>query len=551
MDDKATASSYAGRWVARLRGRIIAQGGTPELARRAAKSSRHKENPEIIYMPAMFSLHPLVDKVREVLPDEEIYLVGGAVRDMFLNRLSLDLDFAAPSNGISLARKVANALKADFVALDDERGTGRVLTTQEDGARMILDFATYRGVDLDADLRGRDFTINALAFDLRSQSILDPLEGGQDIRAKRIRACSPSSFTDDPVRILRAVRQAAAFGFRIEKETRELMKQAADQIGRVSPERQRDELFRILDGPKPDASMRALEMLGVFPHLLPELSAMKGAEQSEPHVHDVWTHTLAVLKYLEDTLSVLAIGYSADNTNDLFTGLLTLRIGRYREQLAEHFSKALNPERSLRALLFFTALYHDVQKPETKTIDETGRIRFFDHDVQGAQVAASRAETLHLSNDEADRVKTIVANHMRFHFFASRMETEKKEPSRKAIYRFFRDSGEAGVDLILLGLADLRGTRAHALTQASWAAALDVARILLENYFEKPQETIAPPRLLNGHELMRDLNLESGPAIGQLLEAIREEQAIGRIETREQAFAFARAWLLDNEVKCE
>ena len=551
MDDKDTASSYAGRWVARLRGRIIAQGGTPELARRAAKSSRHKENPEIIYMPAMFSLHPLVDKVREILPDEEIYLVGGAVRDMFLNRLSPDLDFAAPSDGIFLARKVANALKADFLALDEERGTGRVLMTQEDGARIILDFATYRGVDLDADLRGRDFTINALAFDLHSQSILDPLEGGQDIRTRRIRACSPASFKDDPVRILRAVRQAAAFGFRIEKETRELMKQAVSQIERVSPERQRDELFRILDGPKPDAAMRALEMLGVFPHLLPELSAMKGVEQSEPHVHDVWAHTLTVLQYLENTLSALAIGYSADNTNDMFTGLLTLRIGRYREQLAGHFSKALNPERSLRALLFFTALYHDVQKPETKTIDETGRIRFFDHDMQGAQVAASRAEALHLSNDEADRVKTIVANHMRFHFFTSRMEAEKKGPSRKAMYRFFRDSGEAGVDLILLGLADLRGTRAHALTQSSWTATLDVARILLENYFEKPQETIAPPRLLNGHELMRDLDLESGPAIGQLLEAIREEQAIGKVETREQAFAFARTWMLDNEVEHE
>ncbi|MCJ7435889.1 MAG: HD domain-containing protein, partial [Anaerolineales bacterium] len=266
---------------------------------------------------------------------------------------------------------------------------------------------------------------------------------------------------------------------------------------------------------------------------------------------DVWTHTLAALQYLENILSALAIGYSADNTNDLFTGLLTLRIGRYRDQLAEHFSKTLNPERSLRALLFFTALYHDVQKPETKTMDETGRIRFFDHDMQGAQIAASRAEALHLSNDEADRVKTIIANHMRFHFFTGRMEAEKKEPSRKAIYRFFRDSGEAGVDLILLGLADLRGTRAHALTQANWASALDVARILFENYFERPQETIAPPRLLIGHELMRDLNLESGPTIGQLLEAIREEQASGKIETRTQAFTFARAWMQDNEVKHE
>src|ERR1041384_4566048 len=108
-DDSQTADSpEAGRWVARVRGRIIAQGGTPEQALHAAQISRHKERPEIIYMPVPFSYSPLIDKVRQVLPDEEMYLVGGAVRDILLNRPSWDLDFALPSNGISLARRVAN-----------------------------------------------------------------------------------------------------------------------------------------------------------------------------------------------------------------------------------------------------------------------------------------------------------------------------------------------------------------------------------------------------------------------------------------------------------
>ena len=149
----------------------------------------------------------------------------------------------------------------------------------------------------------------------------------------------------------------------------------------------------------------------------------------------------------------------------------------------------------MRALLFFAALYHDVSKPATKSIDETGRIRFFDHDQLGAKVAVERAHALNLSNYEIERLRIIIENHMRFHFFTSRMEGEKKDPSRKSIYRFFRDAGEGGVDLVLLGLADLRGTRAHTLTQENWSAALDVARILLENYWEKPQETVAPPRL--------------------------------------------------------
>src|SRR5512147_2618034 len=113
-DPSTTTSPYAGRWVARVRGKIVAQGGTPEQALHAAQTSRHKEKPEIIYMPVPFSYSPLIDKVRDILPDQEVYLVGGAVRDILLNRLSPDLDFAMPSKGISLARRVANALNADF-----------------------------------------------------------------------------------------------------------------------------------------------------------------------------------------------------------------------------------------------------------------------------------------------------------------------------------------------------------------------------------------------------------------------------------------------------
>lgn len=546
-EEPQVPSAYAGRWVARVRGRIIAQGGTPEQALHAAQKSRHKEKPEIIYMPIPFSHSPLLDKVRDALPEREIYLVGGAVRDMLLDRLSRDLDFALPSNGISTARKVANTLDADFMVLDNERDTGRVIFTADDGTRTFLDFATYRGADLDEDLRNRDFTMNAIAFDLQTQTMRDPLNGASDLRAKVIRACSPTSLADDPIRILRAVRQAAEFGFKIELETRKAMKEAASLLPNVSAERKRDELFKILEGPKPDAALRALEMLGVLPYLLPELSAMKGVIQSEPHIYDVWEHTLSVLGYLESIIAALRIGYSAEETNDMFTGLLTLRIGRFREQFAAHFANSLNTDRSVRAALFFAALYHDVQKPATRSVDEAGRVRFFDHDIQGAEAASQRGREFNLSNDEIERIERIVKHHMRFHFFASRLEGGKQEPSRKAIYRFFRDAGEAGVDLVLLGLADLRGTRGPALTQETWIAALDIARILLENYWERPQETVAPPRLLDGNELMKALNLEPGRTIGQLLEAIREGQATGKITTREEAMDFARHWLEENE----
>jgi putative nucleotidyltransferase with HDIG domain len=321
------------------------------------------------------------------------------------------------------------------------------------------------------------------------------------------------------------------------------MKEAAHLLPGISAERLRDELFKILGGPKPDASLRALEMLGILPYLLPELPRLKGITQTAPHIYDVWEHTLKVLSYLEGILAALAPDYSADKTNDLFAGLLTLRIGRFREQLATHFTESLNTDRSVRAALFFAALYHDIEKPSTKSVGEDGRIHFYEHELKGAETALKRGEAFNLSNDEIGRIHRIVLHHMRFHFFSGRMEGQEREPSRRAIYRFFRDAGEAGVDLVLLGLADLRGTYGATLPQGTWSAALDVARILLENYWEKREETVAPPRLVDGNDLMRELGLKPGWIIGQLLENIREGQATGKIATREDALEFAKEQL--------
>lgn len=545
MDDGQSSEStaYAGRWVALLRGKIIAQGETRDQVFYAARQSRRKEEAEIRFIPLTPVSSPLLDQVRVLLPlDEPIYLVGGAVRDAVLGRAVHDLDFACP-HGIKLARKVADGLSAAFFPLDEAFDTARVIIQQPDGSRDVLDFAGYRGDSLDADLRGRDFTINAVAMDIHSGEIIDPLGGVKDIRAKRISACSETALSDDPIRILRAVRQAAAYKFSIDPETRRLMKAAVELLPKISTERIRDELFKILEGLSPDAAIRALELLGVFPQMLPELAALKGVEQSAPHVHDVWSHTLTVLRHLENILALLSPRYNEQKTNaDLMNGLLVLRLGRYRQQIGDHIGSSLTTGRSTRSLLFFAALFHDINKPQTRTIEDNGRIRFLGHDVLGAETVASRAAALHLSNDELERLKLIIKHHMRVHAHTSRQEAGQAI-SRKAIYRFFRDTGEAGIDLILLALADIRATYDHTLTQAHWAACLDVCRQLLEAWYEKAEEIIRPKVLVNGDDLITELKLKPGPEIGKLLEAIRETQAAGNLATREEALAFSRGWL--------
>lgn len=542
--------SFTGRWVARVRGKVIAQGSTREEALRAAKNSRPKENPEVSFMapPSAERSEVLLRAILAAVPDgQTIHLVGGAVRDRLLGRASGDLDFVVPNGALRLARSIADKTQGAFFPLDEGSDTGRIVYVHEDGTRSRADFAAYRRPDLASDLAARDFTINAIALDPRTNESLDPLGGLKDIRDKRIRACSPQSLTDDPVRILRAVRQAAGLGFGIQPETRRLMKDAAPLLSRVSPERLRDELLKMLGGPKPATCLRALELLGALPYLLPELPALKSVIQPAPHVHDVWAHTLAVVGHLEGILAAIEPSRTPGEDTDLFEGLISLRLGRYRQHFAAHFAPDPASESTPRSLLFFAALFHDIAKPQTRALHE-GRVRFLGHDELGARVAGERAHALRLSNDDTWRIEAIVAHHMRLHFFTNRLAARSSPPSRRAIYRFFRDAHEAGVDLCLLGLADLRGTYEQTLPQETWTACLDVCRILLENWWEKPQETVSPPSLVNGHDLIASLGLTPGPIVGKVLEAVQEAQATGGLPpgaTREDALAFAQAWLAE------
>lgn len=545
-------SAYAGRWVALVKGQVVAQGQTREAAFLAARAIRPKEPLEVIFMSESLPVFntPLIQNLRQHLPaNVSVYLVGGAVRDAILGRDIHDFDFAVSENALKLAKSLADKLSAAFYPLDAENDTARLVIIHADGARDILDFAGYRGASLADDLRGRDFTLNAMAIDLRGGELLDPLNGLDDLHAKRLRACSETALRDDPVRILRAVRQAASYGLTIDKQTREQMKAAVPGLSTVSAERNRDEILKILSGPRPDTALRALDMLGILPHILPELAAMKGVTQSPPHVQDVWSHTLSVLRHLEIILDLLAPQYDEEKSNaDLYSGLLVLKLGRFRAQLAEHLAEKLNTDRPLRALLFLAALYHDAEKPATRTVEESGRIRFFTHEDKGAQTILRRAIALRLSNDEMDRLKLIVANHMRIHAHADRLR--KGQPiTRRAIYRFFRDTGPAGIDVILHSLADVRATFETSLPQDHWVAELDICRALLEAYFETPEQVVRPPQILNGNDLMTELNLNPGRQIGQLLEAIRESQAEGSLSSREEALAFARDWLNNKESK--
>ena len=539
----ANFAPYAGRWVACLGGQIISQGGTPKQALAAAKAARHKEKPEVFYVPtgSVFNFSPIFDRIRRWLPDDvPIYLVGGAVRNVLISHPIHDFDFVVDGDGLSVARRLANKIGGAYFPLNVERSTARVIYSDEAQGRYMIDFAALRAEDLDADLRDRDFTINAMAVSVRDpQALLDPLGGAADLHTKILRACSPEAFANDPVRILRAVRIAAAFGLSIYPETRGFMKASVASLAKVSPERMRDEILNILGGPRPATCIRALDMLGVLEFVLPDLLALKGLSQSKPHTQDAWNHTLDTLSQLESLLSVLGPVHDKNATGSLISGLASMRLGRYRKQIGEMLKTDLVTDRSLRSLLFLSALYHDIGKPTSHRQDENGRIRFIEHERIGAEISAQRGRSLNMSNAEIDWLTTVVLHHMRPTWLAR----EAKDPGSRAVYRFFRDTKHAGIAICLVSLADLLATYGTTLTQDRWERQLDVVRALLEAWWERRDEKVDPPALISGNDLIKEFDLKPGPKIGDVLEALRESQAEGGINTRKDALDFVRRYL--------
>ena len=480
-------------------------------------------------------------QVRAQLPDGlPAWLVGGAVRDRLLRRPVRDFDFVVAGDALAGARAIANALGGAYYPLDAERGVGRVVLETSDG-QVTLDLARLRGPDLLADLRARDFTLNAMAIDLaRPDELIDPLQGERDLRAKLIRACSDTAMADDPLRTIRGVRLAAELRFRLDRATQAAIRAQAGRLGGVSGERRRDELMHCLSGPRPAAAIRSLDLLGLLPALLPELAALHGVTQSAPHVYDVWEHTLMVLQRLIDLLAALDPVYDAETASDLTLGLVSLRLGRHRQALGEHLAAAAGAAQAgPQAPLLLASLLHDIGKPATRTVEPGGRICFFNHDQAGADLVGERLTELRFSSEEIQRQSAIVAHHLRPLGLSG-----EDQVTRRAVYRYFHQTGAAGIDVVLLALADFLGTYGDSPPPVDdWNRLLDVCSALLRAYFETPEQNVRPPALLTGDDLMRDFGLRAGPGLGRLLAELREAQAAGEVTEREAATSWVRAYL--------
>jgi tRNA nucleotidyltransferase/poly(A) polymerase len=477
--------------------------------------------------------------------DVPIYLVGGCVRDRLLARQTYDLDLAVDGDGLNLARQLANRFGGAFYALDRERSTGRAILAAGEAEPLVVDIARFRGPDLRADLADRDFTLNALAADIRDPStVIDHHGGIGDLEARLIRPVSRNSIRNDPLRALRAIRQAAELDFTLGQETKALIRRDGSGLASVSCERTRDELARLLDLAGAAPYLVLADDLGLLTTILPELEPLRGLAQPPPHHLDALTHTLETLRALEGILDTwLQDGpRHAAAASHSFDPPLPEALSRLALRLQAHVDQRLGASRRRLLTLKLAALLHDSGKPAARSVDENGRIRFLGHAKESLRITGRVLRRLRLNNTEVRLGETIVRHHMRPLLLAG-----QEGVSSRAVYRFFRDTGEAGVEVLLHALADHRATYAPDTPGDPWPRLADLVARMLTDYWERPAQQVQPPRLLDGKDLLcefgQEFALSPGPRVGELLEAVREAQVTGHVHTREQALELVRARL--------
>lgn len=475
------------------------------------------------------SLQPLLAQCGEIarVSGIEAYVVGGTVRDALLGRATHDLDIAVDREAMAVAHRIADALAGHFVELDDVNAVARVVL--DAGPVRYIDVAQLQGT-LHQDMRRRDFTVNALAVRLGDDAVIDVCGGLDDVAARRVRMNGLHVFDADPLRLLRGVRIAAELGFKLESATEAAIRERASRVTQAAAERRRDELARIFALDDAYAALRLLDRVGLLGALLPELAAGKGVTQpDEFHAYDVFEHALRAVEAMDAMLAAVRPGGERSWMWDELWRAFAWCEAALREHLAEEMTEG----RSRASLLKLAALLHDVAKPQTREVRSDGRLRFFGHADLGAKVASRVMRRYRFSAKEARFVSVLVAEHLR----PVQLAQVGEAPTRRALYRFHRDLGDAAQAVLLLALADAAGARGPKMTSEGWSRHVRYMNSLLVRSM-KEEGIVDPPRFLTGDDIISKLGVPEGPAIGRLLEALREAQAAGEVTGLDGALEF-------------
>jgi poly(A) polymerase len=434
------------------------------------------------------------------------WTVGGALRDELLGREVTDIDIAVEGDPEPAARAFAAEVRGPVFRLSEAFGAWRVV---DRGGGRIYDFAPLQGATIEADLRKRDFTVNAMARPREGGNLIDPLGGRADIEARTLRVIAPGSYESDPLRPLRLARFAAELGFRPDPETERLTAAAASRVPEASGERVFSELRRLVLAEHAVQGLTLADRLGLLHAVLPELSNLHDVEQSHFHHTDVYGHTLEVLERL--------IELESEATGEL------------RAVLDEPLADELTRGEALR----FGALLHDIGKPATHEVREDGRVTFLGHDRLGEEMVRGICRRLRTSERLSRFLESVTRHHLVLGFLV-----HERPLDRRAVYRYLRRTSPVEVEVTLLSCADRLATRGKNAERAI-DNHLELAKELMPAALEWRRQ--GPPRLpLRGDELAREAEIEPGPELGRVIAELQEAAYAGEVRDRGEAVQLAR-----------
>lgn len=460
-----------------------------------------------------------LDAVAAALGGERAWIVGGALRDERLGRPVADVDVALPAESVRAAAKaLSRAVRGPAFELSGEFGAWRVIGPDR---AWQVDLAPLQGETIEDDLARRDFTVNAMARPVGGErdALIDPHGGAEDLAAGRLRMVAPEAFDDDPLRALRLARFACELPLVPDDDTVAAAAQRAPKLDGVAAERVFAELKRVIAADRVLDGLALMGTLRLTPHVLPELTALRGVEQNRYHHLDVHDHTLEVLaetvaleRAPEAVLGDAAIG------------------DRLRDYLAEPFSDEITRGTALR----FGALLHDAAKPDTQAFHDDGSVLGFPgHADLGADMARATLTRLKASEKLRAHVALLARHHLGLGYLV-----HKAPLDRRTIHQYLTRTAPVEVDVSLLSIADRLATRGRKADEAI-AKHLDVARAVLPLALDFAAWRAQPP-LVRGDELARALDLRPGPRIGELLAEIDAARYAGEVTTADEAIALAR-----------
>jgi poly(A) polymerase len=439
---------------------------------------------------------PILSELSKLAKEKSItlFLVGGYLRDLLFGTQGKDYDFALPKDASSSIKIIEEALCLHFFKVGKEEMdtvTYRIIKEE-----LSVDIAFLQGKTIEEDLKGRDFTINAMAFSLRDETF-HSVEGSlEDMGQKLIRTVTGHSIDQDPLRMLRAIRYLCTLdGFIMEEDLIREISSKKEQIKKISGERIKTELDQILLSSRPFVGMKSLYESTLLLTLFPELRGLENLGQGEYHHLNVLPHILLMIEKISWALEWVACK--------------AIRIS-----LTEQDWLAL----------YYAVLFHDIGKQDTYSEDDKGRVHFYFHESHSCQRAEGIMERLRFSNQLKNKILHIVQHHMRI----LNLPGGTKEGALK---RLVNQMGEGTPLLVLHTLADKEASRGILSIQIDEVVEGHCLRIL-ELFGEK--DIVHPPPLINGHDVM-SLGYPPGPPVGQILDFIRQKQVEGEIKNREEA----------------